>query len=258
MDFQGQLRIWLNPALYLSPVEILHGQIHVVRHECGQFFRSIGNLMLGGVVSDVQVLYTKGLVHGDVLPVHGANYLIQIPAFGRVLDEKSAAYLGQRVGHVGGNRYAALHLVDGHVLLQGLELPFAHPQRQDGHTQGVEVRLGSEFYVDAIGKGYSVCIDLRSSVYGGAHLFGGAASVLVQKIGNAEVAEHAVPVIPVLYEDVGGFHIFVQHPGLVHGVERHGSLERYRQDGLGIALYAGLCGAAFGKIFRQFEGLVVC
>ena len=213
--------------------------------------------MLGCVIGDVQIFDSQGLVHRHVFLVHGTLYLVQVPALGRVLDEQAAADLCQRVGHIRGNRDTTFHLVDGHVLFHCAERPLAHPEREYGHTQRIEVRLGGEFNVDSVGQRNRVRIDFRCRVDGRAHLQGGASTLLVQDVRYAEVAEHAVPGIAVFDKDIGGLHVLVQHARLVHGVERHCGLEGYSKYGLGITLDAGFGCIAFRNVFREFESLVV-
>ena len=211
-----------------------------MRHTVGQFLGCIGNEVLGGIERDFQIGNEVCLVDGEFFTLKDGRNLLHTPALVRLTDEQSATYLVQGVGHVVRNGDTTFLLVHSQLLFLLQEFLFAQPQREDGHTQGVEVGLVGEFAiplsVGRIGSDIILVIHLRSGVDDGTCRFGVDRASLREHVGNAEVAEHTVPRRGVAQQDVGGLYVLMDDTGLVHGVEGQGSLDGDGGDGLGIAL----------------------
>ena len=252
MDLNRELGIGLEPAFDLPAVEVLDREVaFVLEHKPGQFLRGVGDLVLRCVVGDVQVFDYLPFIHGDVLAVHGPLDLGIVPALRRILDEQAAANLRERIRHVRRDRDTALFLVHRQLGFLGVERAFAHPERENRHSERVEIGLGREFYEGAFGEGDRVSVDFRGGVDWGADLVGNAGAAQVQLVRDSEVAEDAVPVRRVADEDVRRLDVFVQHAGFVHLVQGYGSLQRDRKNRFRVPFQASGGGIAPGDIFHE-------
>ena len=144
MNLHRQFGIGPQPAFHLSAVEVFDRQVaFVFEHEHCQLLGRVRDLTFRSVVGYVQVFDYLAFVHGHVFAVKRTLYLRVVPALRRVLDQKAAADLRERVGHVRRDDDTALFLVERQFGLLCVESALAHPQREDGHAERVEISLRS-------------------------------------------------------------------------------------------------------------------
>ena len=264
-----------EPLVELAFVEVTCREGDVFGHEVGQVLKGVRGLVFRGVVDDVEVGQNFVFLHGHVLPVDVGVNRLEVPSFLRAFDEQSPHDSVERVGDVGGDVDGAFHLAERVFLFGACEGFFAHPHREYGHAERIEVGLGSHLarYAPVVVHGGVVfLVDFGGGIDGGAvaprHAIFAHDAVLglgFQQVGNAKVAQHATPSFSVLDKDVGRLHVFVQHIGFVHLVETHGDAVGDEEDGLRLFLVlwvggkveVGVCRAfAFHKL-HQFEGVAV-
>ena len=76
---------------------------------------------------------------------------------------------------------------------------------------------------------------------------------MVEHVGDAKIAQHAVPGLLVADEDVGRLHVLVDETCPVAGIQGFGHLAHDGQDGVLVAFQVDAADGSFGAVFQELE-----